>query len=159
MKISCFIKSCFLCNGGSDNLHDSFSVFNKLKSVWCLRSDSVSVSTSNRLPPQQQHLSGLILSSLSLVPGPSGQVVQCGHEDQGDFFVSSSQQRKHPLGELGGSVEAVDLWSWLNIVKGDLTLLHVQEDADLTQLWRTLHLQEGQRRDLRSVQREQVNRD
>lgn len=70
-----------------------------------------------RLHPQFLSTLPSALSSLSVDPpvgpgsgpSPSGRVLQRGEEDQGDFFVSGPQQRKHPLGELGGCVEAVDL--------------------------------------------------
>ncbi len=83
--------------------------------------------------------------SLLLVPRPSGQVVLSGHEDQRDLFVSGAQQRKHSPGELGGSGEAVDLWSRLHVIKGHLTLVHIQEHAHLTELRRTLHLHSRQK--------------
>lgn len=74
------------------------------------------------------------------VPSTSGQVLLGGHEDQRDFFVSGAEQRKHPLGELGRSGEAVYLRARLHVVEGHLTLVHVQEDAHLTELRRILHL-------------------
>ena len=76
--------------------------------------------------------------------GPSGQVMLCGNEDQRDLLVSGAEQRKHPLGELRGSIEAVDLWARLHIVEGHLTLVHIQVDANLSQLrMMTFHLQAG----------------
>ena len=75
------------------------------------------------------------------VPRPSGQLVLGGHEDQRDLFVCGAEQRKHPLCELRGSSEAVDLRARLHVIEGHLTFVHVQEHAHLTQLQRTLHLQ------------------
>lgn len=70
-----------------------------------------------------------------------GQLVLCCHEDQGDLLVSSSQQRKHALSELGGSGEAVNLRARLCVIKRHLTLIHIKEDAHLSQLDRSFHLQ------------------
>lgn len=77
----------------------------------------------------------------TVVGGPSHHVVLGRQEDQRHLLVSGAQQRKHPFGELGHSVEAVDLRACLHVVKGHLSLVHVQEHAHLTQFRRTLNLQ------------------
>lgn len=132
-----------LCrHGDSDTLlRFTFCQMNKPKSVssavrfsfWAERLH-VLQHVSGLTPPPPPHLCPSVWSR------PSDQVVLSGHEDQGDLFVSGAQQRKHPVGELVGSGEAVDLWARLHVIKGHLTLVHVQEHAHLTQLRRTLNL-------------------
>ncbi|MEQ2210084.1 hypothetical protein XENOCAPTIV_008189, partial [Xenoophorus captivus] len=94
--------------------------------------------------PKGLNLGLIPVLDLVLVWFPSGGMLLGGGEDQRDLFVSGAEQRKHPLCELGVCVEAVNLCARLHVVEGDLTHLHIQEDAHLSQLRMvTFHLQGG----------------